>query len=51
MVWSYLQVKRQKREVQMARLNIATSMKTEVSPLSLIISSMFVIEVLVLLKA
>ena len=49
-VWSYLQVKQQKREVEMVWLDVTTFMKPQISPLSLI-TYMFVIEVLVPLKS
>ena len=50
-VRSYLQIKQQKMEVEMVRLLIVAFMKSQVSPLSLITSYMFAIEVLVLLKS
>ena len=51
MVWNDLQVKQQKREVEMAGLHTAAFMKIEVSPLILKMPHMFVIEVLILLKS
>ena len=53
-VRSYLQIKQQKREVEMVPLLIVAFMKSQVSPLSLILSYMFasyMFEVLVLLKS
>ena len=49
-VWSYLQVKQQKREVDMVQFHVAPFYEATAT-LSLITSYMFVIKVLVLLKS